>query len=51
MGVKMMPGSVKKVIKRPIWSVDTESDREMDGRAGAMLETPITAVSVIPKIT
>ena len=49
-GVNMMPGRVKKVISNPILFVETSSDRAIEGNAGATLETPITAVSVTPKI-
>ena len=50
MGVMIMPGIVKKVIRSPMRSVETSSESAMEGKAGAMDETPMTAVSVIPKM-
>jgi len=49
-GVKIMPGSVKKVIRRPISADVTSSERAIVGNAGAILDTPITEVSVTPKM-
>jgi hypothetical protein len=39
------------VISNPMRSLETSSTLAILGRAGAMLETPITAERVIPKIT
>ena len=47
-GVRIMPGSEKKLIRRPILAVEIPSVSAILGNAGVMLDTPRTAIRVIP---
>jgi len=48
-GVKITPGNVKAEISNPMPRVDTPNSWIIMGKAGAILATPGTAMSVTPK--
>lgn len=49
-GARTIPGTVKAVMSHATSSLDIPRSRIIEGKAGAMLDTPITANRLIPKM-